>query len=375
MKRIIFLLTAVTLLIGLSASAFAIVEPFISIREEQLLYTGESATLVAKVTSVKGKYTCTWSVDNEGIIRIVPDGKNVHVRALRPGSAVLTLVVKDEYASYERKCQLNVQTAVKSVEVSGISELTVGQWAQLAAKVLPEDADVTGITWKSSNSAIARVDSEGRVEALAKGRVKITAVALNKVESEPHIIDVLPGAYTGKTVPVELSEDGLPIAPRSIMPYQTPIVPLYAGTTLQLTLENLDHIYDPTWKTTVFGTNDASIATVTNDGLVTAYAPGTVKIYVYNNKTSELIKVWQLTVYDKGKLTLNKASASVKVGADYQLKAYVNGISSVANWKTSDVAVASVNESGVVTGVSKGSATITAYIGTEMAASCKVRVK
>ncbi len=97
-------------------------------------------------------------------------------------------------------------------------------------------------------------------------------------------------------------------------------------------------------------------------------------IYAYDPKTSLLIKVWNLTVYDKGKMTLDKSSATVKAGEKLTLNVFVDGYSTVARWKTSDAAVAAVNANGVVTGVGKGTAVITAYIGQEMAAECKVKV-
>ncbi len=98
-------------------------------------------------------------------------------------------------------------------------------------------------------------------------------------------------------------------------------------------------------------------------------------IYTYDKKTSKLIKVWNLTVYDKGNMTLDKSSATLETGKALALKAYVDGHATIANWKTSDASVAAVNANGVVTGVGKGSAIITAYIGQEMAAECKIKVK
>ncbi len=252
-KRLLAAVVAVFTLMALNAPALAI-EPFIEIREEQLLYTGEDMTFNAKVTTVKGKYECTWSISDEGVIRIVPDGRSVHIRALRPGEVTLTLVVKDEASSYTRTCNVIVLTAIKSVEVNGLHEMTVGETTMLSAKTLPENSEIPGFTWESSNSAVARVDENGVVVALSKGTVKISAVALNQIESEAHTILVKPAPLSGTYTP-PMSEDGLPLAFGPVAPWQTPAMPLYAGTTLQLTLENLDHKYDPSWPETVFGTN------------------------------------------------------------------------------------------------------------------------
>ncbi len=223
-KKLLAAIIIVLVLLALGAPAFA-VEPFIEIRDEQILYTGESMTLNAKVTTVKGKYECSWSISEEGVIRIVPDGKSVHIRALRPGEVTLTLVVKDQAASYTRTCKVIVRTAIRTVEISGIHEMTVGETTMLSAKTLPENAEIPGFTWESSNSAVARVDDNGVVVALSKGTVKITAVALNQVESEAHKILVNPAPISGTYTPT-LSEDGLPLAQGSVAPWQTPAMPL-----------------------------------------------------------------------------------------------------------------------------------------------------
>ncbi len=226
-KRLLAIIVVLLMLAAFGASAFA-VEPYIYIREEQLLYTGESMTLNAKVTSVKGKYECAWSISDEGVIRIVPDGKSAHIRALRPGEVTITLVVTDETASYTRSCRIIVRTAITSVEVTGLHELTVGETTMLSAKTLPDNAEVPGYTWESSNAAVARVDANGCVVALSKGIVRITAVALNQVESEEHEILVKPAPIT------ESNPSGLPIARgQSALPWQTPAMPLYAGTELR----------------------------------------------------------------------------------------------------------------------------------------------
>lgn len=55
--------------------------------------------------------------------------------------------------------------------------LTVGQKYQLKVKkVTPAKAD-KGVTWKSSNSKVVKVDRKGKVVAQKAGKAKITAVS------------------------------------------------------------------------------------------------------------------------------------------------------------------------------------------------------
>lgn len=73
-----------------------------------------------------------------------------------------------------------------------------------------------------------------------------------------------------------------------------------------------------------------------------------------------------------GGLALNKAKYEMSVGDEYQLKATVAGAEVVAEWSTSDAAVASV-EAGLIKGLKEGSATITATFNGE-SATCAVTV-
>lgn len=72
------------------------------------------------------------------------------------------------------------------------------------------------------------------------------------------------------------------------------------------------------------------------------------------------------------KIALNKTSVSVFKGKKVQLK--VKGTSRKVTWKTSNQKVARVSQKGVVTGVKKGTATITARVSGENY-KCKVSVK
>lgn len=76
-------------------------------------------------------------------------------------------------------------------------------------------------------------------------------------------------------------------------------------------------------------------------------------------------------------VTLNKSTLSLTVGNNETLTATVNPVASSVTWSSSATGVASVNQSGKVTAVSAGSATITASItvdGTSYTDTCAVTV-
>lgn len=59
---------------------------------------------------------------------------------------------------------------------------------------------------------------------------------------------------------------------------------------------------------------------------------------------------------------INKDSVTITTGSTYQLKVTVNGAAATANWGSSDTSVATVSQTGLVTGKAKGSAVITAMV-------------
>lgn len=71
-------------------------------------------------------------------------------------------------------------------------------------------------------------------------------------------------------------------------------------------------------------------------------------------------------------IKLNKSKLTIEVGRTYTLK--VNGTKEKVTWSSSNTKIAKVDKSGKVTGVKKGSATITATVGGKKY-TCKVTVK
>lgn len=74
--------------------------------------------------------------------------------------------------------KVTVTTNVESVtldKTEGV--LTVGNTVTVTATVTPDTATNTSVTWTSSDEAIATVDSEGKITAVAPGTATITAVS------------------------------------------------------------------------------------------------------------------------------------------------------------------------------------------------------
>ena len=86
---------------------------------------------------------------------------------------------KSEIAYTVNMQSLYVQD-VSNVEMrENAMEMTVGETVQLFANVVPEYADDLTLSWSSSDSNVASVDSNGTVTALSEGSCEIAAKSEN----------------------------------------------------------------------------------------------------------------------------------------------------------------------------------------------------
>ena len=178
-------------------------------------------------------------------------------------------------------------------------------------------------------------------------------------------------------------------------------VSLKTGETLQLTASAAFSDGKPHTAKITWSTSDASVALVGSSGLVTALQPGSAVITAVSGGKSAQCQVTvtatQITTNpeedpDTGdgtddppvtpaeliSLTLSRVDASVVTGKTLELSAepvysQENATDWMVYWKSSDSAVAAVNDCGVVTAKKPGKALITVYNG-EISASCSVTV-
>ncbi|MDD4583305.1 MAG: leucine-rich repeat protein [Eubacteriales bacterium] len=154
-------------------------------------------------------------------------------------------------------------------------------------------------------------------------------------------------------------------------------ITLGAGETKQLiAVVNPTHLTD---KTVSWDSEDISIATVDQDGLVTAISPGETKIYVRSEKVVNYCKV---TVSDRvvavESVTLNESELNLEKDDIFTLIATVNpsdASDKTLMWESSDPSAVSVDNNGNIVALKAGVSTnITAKAGGKMAI-CVVNVK
>ena len=137
--------------------------------------TGNLVTTVAPSTA--SDKTVTFASSDVAIATVDNTGK---VTAVKAGNADITVTTKD--GSKTAKCTLTV--TAKQIPVTGVTldkstlSLEVGATATLNATIAPSNASYKAVSFTSSDEAIATVDDNGLVTAVAAGSAEITVESI-----------------------------------------------------------------------------------------------------------------------------------------------------------------------------------------------------
>lgn len=255
------------------------------------------------------------------------------------------------------------------IEVTGIElgessvEMTVGTSHKLTATVLPENATEKGVIWESKDESIATVDQEGLVSAVKEGSTQIIVSTANGNFSTYCSVTV---KKTGADVSgITIDKDELKLT---------------VGNSFRLTATVLPE--NATEKGVVWESKDESIATVDQEGLVSAVKEGSTQIIVStaNRKFSTVCNVIiEKELVAVTSITLDQDVIELMVGSKYQFKATVlpdNATNKTLVWSSDDEQIATVSSSGVVTALEEGMATIHVHsLDKKVSASCDVSVE
>lgn len=207
----------------------------------------------------------TWHSSDKTVATISDDGI---ITGLKKGTATITATAS---GGFRRKATRKVIVTyyAKEIVISGDAVVASGKQTTLKAEILPKEVVNKKVAWSSSNPDIAKVSSSGMVSAgktsiIQTVIIKASATDGSGLESE-RLLTVLPATKqislmyknndcTSKTLSISLASN---------------------GHFLQLSV-----LISPSnaYQTIIWKSSDTSIASVSENGLVTGLKKGTITI-------------------------------------------------------------------------------------------------
>ncbi|HET7456371.1 MAG TPA: Ig-like domain-containing protein [Gemmatimonadaceae bacterium] len=340
---------------GKSATASVTVSPVpvssVTISPTPVLVTvGEQLTVSVIITDANGTVIrdrpVTFSSDAPSIATVSSTGV---VRGVAPGTT--TIRAESEGKTGTATVTVSPVPAASVTVTPSSASLIVGTTTTLTATVKDASGNTLAdrpVTWTTSNAGVATVSANGVVTAVAPGTAIVTATREGK--SDQATITVSP----------------VPVARVDVTPSTATVV---VGQTVQLTATPRDASGNALGgRTVTWTTSDPLVALVSSAGLVTGLNAGSVTITatVDGKQATAIVTVQPVPV---GSVTVTPTSAALAVGGTATFEATVKDPSGntltdrTVTWSSSDVNVATVSSSGVVTAVGPGTATITASTG------------
>lgn len=302
------------------------------------LTKGTKDTLVATITPSDATVKdVTWSSSDDNVCSVDSSGT---ICAMNAGTAEITVKTKD--GNYTAQCTVTVVIPVTGVTLNK-SDVTLekGSTETLTATVVPADATDQSLAWTSSDQAVCTVDQNGKITAKGNGSAVIT-------------VTMFDGSYTATcNVTVRTSVTGVSL--------DKTVEKLTKGSkeTLTATITPAD-ASDKVLKWTSSNNN---VCTVDDSGTISAVDAGSAVITVETDNGGYTAFCAVTVVIPVTGVTLNKSETSITKGKSETLTGTVSPSDATdqkVSWKSSDETIAVVDQTGNITALSVGTATITA---------------
>ena len=293
------------------------------------------------------------AVDNEAVVRV----KGNTVSGLAPGETVLTITsVQDSSVSIQYRI-IVIQPVTRLTLTAPAKSVAIGGTIQLTPVYAPENATRQQVTWVSANEQIATVDENGVVTGLKRGTARITATAAD-------------GSNIRANISVQVTQSAEEIT------LDKPELTIDVGRNAVVKATVLPK--DTNNKKVVWSSSDESIATVDKQGRIKAVALGDCEITCASEEIGTVQAKAVVHVQQPVKKVTFSPAPAVYNDETAQLTWTIepeNASNPKLTFVSSNEKILTVDENGVVTGVSGGEATVTATTTDGSRRQAKIKVK
>ncbi len=336
-------------------------------QKEVILKSGEEVKLLATVlpTNASNK-NITFTSSNTSIAVVDTNGK---ITAKNTGEVIITAISEDGNKKATTKVLVEKEEVEEPdkpeeiVKVTSVSldkksiKLFVDESNVLNATILPANATNKDIIYSSSDNNIVKVDSKGNITAISEGKAIITVSTVEgnkKAYTEVEVAKVI--------IPEEpeIPDTDVPVTQLTPDNYY---LQMSEGSSYKVNVEVKPS--NATNKEVKWYSKDSSIASVSMNGTITALKAGDTIITAESVDGGHKVDIQINVCLDKLKVNsmwMNTYWLQMNKGDTHQMIAYfspVNATNRSTAFVSSDESVITVDQTGVVTAVGKGMATIT----------------
>ncbi|MBO4884499.1 MAG: Ig-like domain-containing protein [Clostridia bacterium] len=330
----------------------------LSISGSSVVAKGQTIQLTVTPSPARTSADVKWTSNDRKVARVDDSGV---VTGVKGGRATITATSK----SNKRVTATFTVTVSDPASPTRITlntasfTLESGATFALVPTVYPADSQ-QGVNYSTSSSSIARVDSKGVITGRRAGTAVITVTSRYN---------------TSIAAAVQVTVVDRP-APTSIT-LSASSTRIEKGSTVAIVASPVPSTASRLFR---YSSSSSYVASVSDDGVVTARRTGTVKITVQSKKNSHVKAEITLVVCDETTpLTLSLSSSELFLGQDdtAALSPVVTPAtaSTKVSWASSNRSVAKVSSNGTVRAVGQGMAVITCATATgNLTATCTVTV-
>ena len=252
--------------------------------DEINLRAGHSQQLKIKTEPAGTEYALSFVSADTSIATVSLDGK---VTAVKNGKTEITV------SSGELSDTITVNVRKDIIESLDVSlaalSLDGGEEQKVEAKITPADAKDVKLSWKSADSEVASVENDGTIKGVNTGETTVTVT----------------DSVTGLSKDIAVTVNGLELP--EAMKFDKDSVTLEKGEVYNSVLKFTPE--DITYTGAIYYTSDATIASVTNEGVITAKAAGTCTIEAYYENDYRLVATMEVNVIDSFPITSSETTA------------------------------------------------------------------
>lgn len=311
------------------------------LNDDIILNVSGTIDLITEIKPSNSNQSLNYTSTDESVVKVV----NGKIEALSTGEAWVIVSTINGKSDKKKVIVQDSKISVNSFNIKDDAiDLNISSVTKISYEIMPTNATNQKINWSSSNTKVAKVDANGKVEAVNEGKCVITGISSDGNYKDTVSINVNKVNNIIKETQLKLSSSK---------------IDLKIGKS-----KNITYTISPsnaTYQDVKWASSNESIASV-SDGLIVAKKEGRALIKATTHYgIEEQVEVIVTPISVNG-ITLNLKNYSLYKGESVVLIPTIsptNATNKGYKWSSNNPNIAIVDQNGIVKANSEGSAIIT----------------